>query len=187
MSLIRKQEPNPATAGVVQYHVYDIPSFDDTFFSRAPVVNAMLADCIHLVPVMTRVSFNQDMLDRDYEEFLAAGYEGQMVRLDQPYEIGKRSAHLLKRKEFQDAEFEIVEVVEGAGNWSGYAKRLTVKLPDGRTFGAGIAGTQEFCRKLLDEAKAWVGRQATVKFFTPTADGIPRFPVAVKFHEGARM
>ncbi|MES0183302.1 hypothetical protein NKK48_01135 [Mesorhizobium sp. C386A] len=32
-SFVRKQEPNPATAGVVQYHVYDIPSFDGTFSS----------------------------------------------------------------------------------------------------------------------------------------------------------
>ncbi|MER8984007.1 hypothetical protein [Mesorhizobium sp. M0843] len=187
VSLVRKQEPNPATAGVVQYHVYDIPSFEGTFFQRAPVYNAMLNDSVHIVPVETRISFNQEMLDKDYEEFLADGYEGQMVRLDAGYEIGKRSAHLLKRKEFQDAEFKIVEVVEGQGNWSGYAKRLTVELPDGRTFGAGIAGNQDFCRKLLNDRTEWVGRQATIKFFTPTADGIPRFPVATKFHEGARM
>ncbi|RWN60251.1 hypothetical protein [Mesorhizobium sp.] len=171
----------------IQYHVYDIPSFDGTFFQRAPVYNAMLAGCTRIIPVETRISFNQDMIDKDYEEYLEAGYEGQMVRLDAAYEIGKRSAHLLKRKEFQDAEFKIVELVEGKGNWSGHAKRLTAQLPDGRTFGAGISGKKAFCRKLLDDADAWVGRQATIKFFTPTADGIPRFPVAIKFHEGARM
>ncbi|TPJ51636.1 MULTISPECIES: hypothetical protein [unclassified Mesorhizobium] len=187
VSLVRKQEPNPATAGVVQYHVYDIPSFDGTFFQRAPVYNAMLQGCTHLFPVETRIAFNQAMFDKDYEEFLGEGWEGQMGRVDGEYEIGKRSAHLLKRKEFQDAEFKIVEVVEGQGNWSGYAKRLTVELPDGRTFGAGIAGTQNFCRQLLEEADVWVGRQATIKFFTPTGDGIPRFPVAIKFHEGARL
>lgn len=188
VSLIRKQEPNPATAGVVQYHVYDIPSFDGTFLERAPVFQAMLDRFfVHIIPVETRLALNQAMLDKDYEDYLAAGYEGQMVRLDQPYEIGKRSANLLKRKEFLDAEFKIVEVVEGQGNWSGYAKRLTVELPDGRTFGAGIAGTQDFCRKLLEERTDWIGRQATIKFFTPTGDGIPRFPVAIKFHEGARM
>ncbi len=187
VSLIRKQEPNPATAGVVQYHVYDAPSVDKPFNDRSAVVFVMLEGAKHLVPVETRLSFDKDMLDKDYEEFLNAGYEGQMVRLNAGYEGGKRSANLLKRKEFQDAEFKIVEVVEGQGNWSGYAKRLTVELPDGRTFGAGIAGTQDFCRKLLDERTDWVGRQATVKFFTPTSDGIPRFPVAIKFHEGARM
>ncbi|WP_353640774.1 hypothetical protein [Mesorhizobium sp. WSM2239] len=186
VSLIRKQAPNPATEGVVQYHIYDIPSFDAGFFGRSPVVSAMLVDCTHLVPVETRMAFNQDMLDADYGEYLADGYEGQMVRLDEPYEQ-KRSSTLLKRKEFQDAEFKIVEVVEGVGNWSGYAKRLTIELPDGRHCGAGIAGNQDFCRKLLEDRTEWVGRQATVKFFTPTADGMPRFPVAVKFHEGAPL
>ncbi|WP_181181016.1 hypothetical protein [Mesorhizobium sp. B2-4-5] len=174
-------------ADTIQYHVYDIPSFEGTFFQRAPVYNAMLQGYTHVFPVETRIAFNQAMFDKDYEEFLEGGWEGQMGRLDAIYEIGKRSAHLLKRKEFQDAEFKIVEVCEGQGNWSGYAKRLTVELPDGRTFGAGIAGTQDFCRKLLEEATEWVGRQATIKFFTPTGDGIPRFPVAIKFHEGARL
>lgn len=186
VSAIRKQKPNPETEGVVQYHVYDLPSFDGTFTERSAVISAMLVECQHLVPVETRIAFNQDMLDADYGEYLTDGYEGQMVRLDGPYEQ-KRSKNLLKRKEFQDAEFEIVEIVEGVGNWSGYAKRVTVALPDGRTFGAGIAGNQDFCRRLLEEQEQWQGKQATVKFFTPTADGIPRFPVAVKFHDGDRM
>ncbi|MES0183301.1 hypothetical protein NKK48_01130 [Mesorhizobium sp. C386A] len=75
----------------------------------------MLQGCTHLIPVETRISFNQDMLDADYAEYLENEWEGQMKRLDAAYEQ-KRSAHLQKRKEFQDAEFKIVEVVEGQGN-----------------------------------------------------------------------
>ena len=33
----------------------------------------------------------------------------------------KRTKQLLKRKEFQDAEFKIVEIVEGIGNRAGMA------------------------------------------------------------------
>ncbi|MBN7759815.1 hypothetical protein JYP52_01585 [Nitratireductor aquibiodomus] len=187
VSAIRKQKPNPETAGVVEYHIYDVPSLDGSFNQRAAVVDAMFSQCKHLRSVETRLSFDQQGLDRDYEDFLEQGYEGQMVRLDVPYEAGKRSKALLKRKEFTDAEFQIVDVIEGKGNWSGYAKRLTVALPDGRTFGAGVAGTQDFCRKLLADREKWIGRLATVKFFTPTSDGIPRFPVAIKFHEGDRL
>ncbi|RWD47452.1 hypothetical protein [Mesorhizobium sp.] len=196
VSLVRKQEPNPATAGVVQYHVYDIPSFDAGFFARSAVVSAMLVDCTHLVSVETRMAFNQDMLDADYEEFLGDGYEGQMGRLDADYEIGKRSAHLQKRKEFQDAEFPITAIGEGLGNWSGHAKFVEFMLPgdirleNGDRPRAGIKGTKEFCKKLLEEAEEWVcGKStSTIQFFQLSARGIPRFPVATKFHKaGARL
>ncbi|RWH49579.1 MAG: hypothetical protein E5V72_14825 [Mesorhizobium sp.] len=196
VSLVRKQEPNPATAGVVQYHIYDIPSFDGTFFQRAPVYNAMLKGSTHLVPVETRIAFNQAMFDKDYEEFLGDGYEGQMGRLDADYEIGKRSAYLLKRKEFQDAEFPITAIGEGLGNWSGHAKYVEFMLPDdarlenGERPRAGIKGTKEFCKKLLEEAEEWVcGKStSTIQFFQLSARGIPRFPVATKFHKaGVRM
>lgn len=191
VSLIRKQEPNPATAGVVEYHVYDIPSFEGTFFQRAPVYNAMLQGYKTVIPVETRISFNQAMLDADYEAYLEDGYEGQMKRLDGDYEQ-KRSKNLEKRKEFQSAEFEITGIGEGQGNWAGYAKFVEYKLPDdvrlenGERPKAGIAGDQEFCKRLLAEQEQWVGGLGTIKFFTPTARGIPRFAVATMFHGAKR-
>ncbi|TGT64124.1 MULTISPECIES: hypothetical protein [unclassified Mesorhizobium] len=192
VSLIRKQEPNPATAGVVQYHVYDIPSFEGTFFQRAPVYNAMLQGFDHILPVETRIAFNQAMFDKDYEEFMENGYEGQMGRLDADYEIGKRSAHLLKRKDMQDAEFPITKIGEGLGNWSGHAKWVEFMLPNdarlenGERPRAGIKGTKEFCKQLLEEQEEWIGSPGTIQFFQLSARGIPRFPVCTKFHKGGR-
>lgn len=193
VSLVRKQEPNPATAGVVQYHVYDIPSFEGTFFKRAPVYNAMLQGYTHIVPVETRIAFNETMFDKDYEEFMENGYEGQMGRLDADYEIGKRSAHLLKRKDMQDAEFPITAIGEGLGNWSGHAKWVEFMLPNdarlenGERPRAGIKGTKEFCKQLLEEQEEWIGSPGTIQFFQLSARGIPRFPVCTKFHKGGRQ
>ena len=62
-------------------------------------------------------------IDKMYGEYTEAGYEGQMVRQNTAYEC-KRSKNLLKRKEFITEEFEVVNVEEGNGNWSGYAKDL---------------------------------------------------------------
>jgi ATP-dependent DNA ligase len=100
-----------------------------------------------------------------------------MVRGEGVYEQ-KRSKQLLKRKEFQDAEYELVSIEEGLGNWSGVAKKITCRLPDGRTFGAGIKGDKKRAAELLHEDHKMV----TVRFFALTPDGIPRFPVATKFH-----
>jgi DNA ligase-1 len=111
---------------------------------------------------------------------LEHGYEGQIVRLNSPYEE-KRSSNLLKRKEFVDQEFELIDIEEGAGNWDGMAKRAICALPDGRQFGAGISGTQSFALKLLQEKDNY--RLVTVKYHALTPDGIPRFPIAIKFWE----
>ncbi len=107
-----------------------------------------------------------------------------MIRLDTPYEAGKRSKNLLKRKEFMDDEFQLVRIEEGNGNWQGYAKRAVIRLPDGRECGAGIKGNQDFTRQLLADASRYT--HAMVRYFTLTPDGVPRFPVVVDWHEGAR-
>jgi len=190
VSIIRKQDPSPEhlekSRHLVEYHVYDMPSWEGRFSERSAVIGAMLVDCTFLIPVETHKTASKVGLDLSYEDFLSAGYEGQMVRLNEPYEQ-KRSKNLLKRKEFLDSEFEIVEVVEGNGSWAGYAKRITCKMADGRFFGAGVKGTQTFCLELLKQKEFWVGKQVTVKYFTPTGEGIPRFPVAIKFHEGTKL
>ena len=125
----------------------------------------------------------QEELDACYSSYTEDGYEGQMVRNDAPYEC-KRSKNLLKRKEFITEEFKVIEVIEGQGAWSGYAKRFILALPDGTEFGSGVRGTQAQLKALLEtnEKPNW----ATCRFFELTPDGIPRFPVVVDYGTGVR-
>lgn len=182
-SLVKKYRP-VRTEELVQYHVYDYPSEARLNFSDR---NALLhtdlpkVDCI--VMVETGLAMDQGALDASYADYLVQGYEGQMVRLDQPYEQ-KRSKTLLKRKEFETAEFELLTIEEGLGNWAGVAKKVTCRLPDGRVFGAGIKGDRKRAEALLTETYA----QVTIRYFTLTPDGVPRFPVVIAFHEaGPRL
>ena len=80
-------------------------------------------------------------------------------------------------------EFPVEAIEEGEGNWAGYAKRAVLRLPDGRTFGAGIKGDRAFTKALHDGP---LPSEVTVRFFGYTPDGKPRFPVAVDWHYGAR-
>jgi DNA ligase-1 len=196
-SIVRKQSPTDEqraeARNLIQYHVYDIPSLGHFPFgyrwgqlsclmNDAPDINGII------VPVPTRLADDKERLDELYGEYLAVGYEGQMVRLDAPYEFDKRSKHLLKRKEFITAEFPLLRVEEGQGNWAGYAKRIVFKLPDGRECGAGMRGTQDFAKDLLKKASYWDHRaKVTVRHFAPTPDGMPRFPVAIDFHPTGRV
>lgn len=188
-SMVRKSKPTAddivESAGLVQYHVYDcvvIGGGNRRFEERYNfMVSQGFAAPVCYVP--TRAVRSQDCVDALYGEYLEAGYEGQMVRLDAVYE-NKRSKYLLKRKEFITDEFRVVGVEEGKGNWSGYIKRFVLALPNGVEFGAGVRGNQEVLRKLFEsDAKPnW----ATLRYFTPTPDGVPRFPVVVDWGFGQR-
>lgn len=184
MSLARQTKPTAEdldkSAAVLEYHIYDVPSHDGTFSARLDLLEFLIVDglpSIKLAPTSKVTS--ADEYDTFHAVALEQGYEGTIFRLDAAYEQ-KRSKSLLKRKDFVTDEFEVVSIDEGIGNWSGVAKSVTCRLPDGRTFGAGIKGTKGRAAELLNEN--WT--QATVRFFEYTPDGIPRFPVVIDFHNG---
>jgi DNA ligase 1 len=186
VSVVRKSKPSKIDEAfaetMIQYHIYDVPSIERAFGERQLVLTLMQTSKT-IVRVPTQLAVEEESLDDYYADYLAQGYEGQMVRLDARYEQ-KRSKSLLKRKEFQDAEFKLLRVEEGTGNWSGYAKRAVFALPDGREFGAGVKGDQAFCRNLLGDHERFT--HGTVRYFALTPDGVPRFPVAVDFFAGDR-
>jgi len=138
-------------------------------------------DVIKLVEALR--ANDQEELDSMYRYYLEQGYEGQMVRNSTPYEF-KRSKNLLKRKEFITEEFRVVDVLEGSGNWAGYAKRFVLEMSDGTQFGSNVRGSQEELRALLhaDEQPTW----ATCRYFELTPDGVPRFPVVIDYGVGER-
>jgi len=171
------------TREMVQYHVYDIPSqvgnFEDRHDVLLDVINSVERSVIQVVE--TRRVESESQFDVLHGEWLEQGYEGSMWRNNTPYE-NRRTKNLLKRKDFVDEEFQVVAIEEGVGNWSGAAKRVICRLPDGREFGAGIKGTYERGVEMLKEKHDIV----TIKYFQLTPDGIPRFGVATKFHGDKR-
>lgn len=194
ISMVKKANPSPdrleQIRANVQYHVYDMPSHAGTFGERSDALNDLIEGTEsfdglnatgYIFDVETYKVDTLDEYDQLHGEWLEKGYEGSMHRLDKPYE-GKRSKTLKKRKEFMDEEFKVVRIEEGQGNWSGMAKRVVCQLPDGREFGAGIKGSMARAKELLHEDHNVV----TVQFFAYTPDGVPRFPVATKFHGVAR-
>tara|TARA_B100001287_G_scaffold276857_1_gene290181 strand:+ start:70 stop:1206 length:1137 start_codon:yes stop_codon:yes gene_type:complete len=194
-SLVRKTvnlgtEELAESKDLVQYHIYDMfdsANPDMTFMQRynwiqrnVHLVNKK-AIGIHLVPVA--ICETSEELDTMYGEYTTAGYEGQMIRQDTVYE-NKRSKGLLKRKEFITEEYKVVEVIEGQGAWTGYAKRFILALPDGTQFGSGVRGSQAQLKELLEakEKPNW----ATCRFFEYSNDGVPRFPVIIDYGIGTR-
>lgn len=185
ISAVKKATADPEKVArcqrVVQYHIYDCPSHPGTFVERWNFLTEELFGKLDkydvIVPVGTLEVPTVGILDDLYGIWLQDGYEGQMIRLNTPYE-NKRTKALLKRKEFVDEEFELVSINEGQGNWAGVAKAVTCRWPGtDKTFNAGIKGTRARAKDLLHEKYDMV----TVRYQNLTPDGVPRFPVAIKF------
>jgi len=177
---------------MVQYWVYDCPrmgeldessTFVERFdkMSQAPIRSENHTNGIMLVP--TERIEDKETLDEFYAKWLDEGFEGQMVRKNAPYE-NKRSATLLKRKEFTDAEYKVLDIEEGGGNRTGTAKHLVCYCPTtNKTFNSNIKGNFEYLKEVLDKREYYIGQLATIKFFELTPDGIPRFPFAIAFRD----
>lgn len=192
VSLVRKTKPKPEDieecAEKVEYHVYDVPSCNLTWSNR----NFVLFDMIlckrppSIVPTESVYCESENEVDFQHSENIRNGYEGTIVRTDTLY-LNKRSKGLLKYKDFTDEEFPIISIEEGEGNWAGYAKRVIIQLPNGKTATATLKGTQEYCKQVLTERDQYVGKEVTVTYFALTPDGVPRFPVAKALHKEPRI
>jgi len=168
----------------LQYHVFDC-YFGDApnclFRNRIGLVDLLIAD--HTFSDRIRVVINRQIPKADfmvaYEDYMKDGYEGIMIRDPNSFYEMKRSYKLLKYKEFNDAEYEIVDVLEGLGNRAGMAGKIVVKLRDGSTCESGLRGNDSLFTKMLTEKKNYIGKKATVRYQGFTPDGKLRFPVCV--------
>ena len=186
VSLVKKTKPTEddiqECQSIIEFWAYDLPEHDGVFSERyaelKKVVKTLKNKQIKVVP--TYQVHSEEDIQKYHEQFLEEGYEGSIIRVDiAPYE-NKRSKQLLKKKDFYDGEFTIVDVEEGKGNRAGTAGNLLLELPDGRHFGATLRGSRQWVRSVLENRKNLIGKTATIKYFQETPDGIPRFGVAIQ-------
>ena len=186
-SLVKKTKPTVEdlneSAVKIEYHIYDLPSCKAPFVGRRQALYYMeLPKCC--VKVAVEQINNLNDVTAHYEDYITKGYEGQMLRLNLPYE-NKRSKSLLKHKSFIDTEYKIIGVEQGKGNLTGKMGALVFKTSKGDTFNASINGGWDYLEELWNSKDKLIGKQATVKYFNLTPDGKPRFPKVIKIDRGS--
>ena len=178
-SLVKKAKPSTSeleeASNTIQYWIYDWVLTDKKFSERYEMIKEHIKESACIKIVVADIANNKTELDGYYEQYISDGFEGQMIRLEAIYET-KRSKNLLKRKEFQDQEYVILDIIEGEGNKSGVAGAMAFKNKLGLHFNSNIKGNREYLREVLEGKKDLIGKQATVKYFNLTPGGIPRFP-----------
>lgn len=182
ISLTRKTKPKPEdleeSKQMVRYWIYDYPYMGDKVFSdryaRLKADFKNFPDYFKLVPTYEIKSLEE--LQKYHAQFIEEGYEGTIVRMDLGGYENKRSKQLLKYKDFIDAEWKIVDVLEGQGNRSGCANMLVIQLDNGVICKPTMTGTEDFMRKVWNDRRNVIGKEATIKYFGITPDGNLRFP-----------
>ena len=168
----------------LQYWVYDIVDTTLTFKERSALLKKIVkgASNKNIVLVPTHL-VNADEVLAYQSEFTSAGFEGTMIRnADSMYVINQRSNDLQKLKDFQDAEFEIVDVVSGGGSFTDCAI-FVCKTKKGVTFNCAPEGTMEYKKELYGKRKKLIGKWLTIRFQELTNDLVPQFPVGVDIRD----
>ena len=189
-SVKREQESNK----LIGYRIYDLIPINDITMEqrdRMKIHRQLRLECEipgifkHLEIVRTHRVKTMETFRELFAKFISEGYEGAMFRASEgPYEFGRRSYSLIKYKEFDEGEFEIMGAEEATGRDEGTAVFL-LKAKNGKWFSARPMGDRELRRDYYIKRGELVGKMGTVKYQGLSDDGIPRFPVfkAVRDYE----
>jgi ATP-dependent DNA ligase len=189
-SLIKRHQDESLA---LSYHIYDMPCIDGGFERRYEELSALMnsqvakaAPCLKLVETLQTTS-EADTLQLE-RQFVAAGYEGLMIRLrGHEYEWDARSYNLLKVKTFQDAEFMITEVPGREYFIPGSSKSMMIvdkfvlrNNTSDDTFESVPVGTMQQRAEWYRIRESLIGAMATVRFYGRSKDGIPSYNPVVK-------
>jgi ATP-dependent DNA ligase len=182
ISLVRKQKPTDEmrleSSKLVQFHCYDYINNVDNYEVRMNnlVVSDIYSYCVKFVP--THTIFREDDAKVYHNRNLAKGYEGSILRLNQPYQY-KRSYALQKFKDFKDTEATIIGYVEGKGKRIGTLGKFLMQDDDGINFGCppGKGYNYKDLTNILDNIDSYIGKRATFTYFQRTKANNYRHPM----------
>ena len=164
----------------LKFHVFDffdLKKLDMTFEERWEKVKSLKNS--HYEYVETTLVMLREHVPMVHKKHIEEGHEGTMIRdKDSVYEVGQRSNYLLKFKDFQTEEYEIVGANTGQGR-DANAVVWICKTKDGQQFTARPEGTIAQREEDYKNREKFIGKMLTVRFQNLTALGVPRFPVGV--------
>jgi len=172
----------------VQLWVYDMVTLDPKMKAtdRIQMYQTRIPDNHpNIVKVESKVANNMEELEAQHRVNVGMGFEGTIVRtMDGLYRFDFRSPNLLKKKDFIDEEFTIVDgepeiIAEVDADTGEIIEREAVifvfELNDGtgRTFKAKPRGTVEDRVRWMSEINRIKGQVMTVRFLEYSEDGVP--------------
>lgn len=164
----------------LQFYCYDIVDENKTFKERYEILQTLNQTEKFVVVEHLDVKGN-DNINKLHDKYIDQGYEGLVLRdPNKTYKCGSRSNRMLKVKKFTDAEFEVIDLVEGLRDED---LCFLLKTEDGNEFKAKPIGDRQLKQWYRDNLDSLIGKMATVKYFgfTNTENPVPNLPVLKSF------
>lgn len=206
-SITRRSNPSNLSPQI-EYHVFDQIDLELPFQERFVALQKLIGDCeaeynklrediefqsslfpkqfpVRIVPTIFVGNHSHSeqvthLLRQEFKKNVGMNYEGCIVRNAVGlYEPDYRSPDLLKYKESQSDEFEIVDVAEGSGKCGIFV----CKTHQGAIFEATPSWTSSRKRVLLRNKEDYIGRWLTVEFEKYSNDGVPLKPIGKLTHD----
>ena len=177
----RKEETGMfASNSWLEYHIYDVIELDkntrqDYRAENLRLLSESIRNYPNLKTVSTSIVHTKEEMQKLHDEYVSTGYEGLILRCpDGKYEFNQRSKSLLKVKEYQDEEFQIIGayIDENKTIEESFVFILKNNTSDA-TFKARPTGTGEMKKQWYENIGDYIGKKATVRFFARSNDGLP--------------
>lgn len=173
----RVKDVNHPDRHVLQFHWYDVMGTGLVWDERKHLIQGF-SEHVREVPFypLASVKEAEEMLLKCNQEL----YEGLMIRnYDGLYTCGERSYDLQKWKDFEDEEFEVVNVISDK---RGHGVFVCAN-PHGDSFNVRWKTTDENRKKSLEQPELFVGKPLTVRFQNLSKYGVPIFPVGIAIRD----
>ena len=176
VSWIKRNQPETLR---IKYHLYDIVAPHLAYKERSEIIRTLpLGQSIS--PVYGDPIASHEALLSRFREYRIQGYEGAILRWgDAGYEDGKRSKSLVKVKQWEDDEFEVINIIPSNDGWA----ILECMARNGKLFRVSAPGNILEKITILRNKKSYIGKEVTVEYANLTNDGIPFHPIATRFKD----
>ena len=167
----------PGLTNKLEYWVYDIPMTNLPFCDRLGILESVIPDNHHIIKkTPTHLCQNQDDVNHWKEFYISNGFEGIIIRTyNGLYGFNDRTTALIKDKNFQDEEFEIIGVDSEEFDDNGTIYNLVIWLCSAGkgTFKCRPKGTVLQRSEWFRDSYLYIGKQLTVRYLEKSKDGIP--------------
>lgn len=165
----------------LEYHIYDVVSTKNLKATQRErdllltIIQEYAFDVSSIKFIESKKVYSKDEVLMVHEHYVSKGYEGAILR--NPfgvYEFNQRSKSLLKVKEYQDDEFEIIGCGSDEGKSIGESFYFVLKNNiNDLTFKSRPTGTEKDKEHWYYNINEYIGKKATVRYFARSNDGLP--------------
>lgn len=166
----------------LSFHVFDVAVENVPYIERQGFVQGL--DKKFILPVKHIKIESEEEISPLHDKAVRVGYEGVMIKNAKGlYKFDHRSSDMLKYKEFKDAEWKILDVVEyeaGLGKFICDCPESTD--PKSKEFDV-VMGSLKERKEFLDNKEVYIGKDLTVKYQAKTKYNKPQFPVGIAIRD----